>query len=113
VHHCSTHQRSRHDIITNPAVRPLRLRRRPARERCGAGTAGGGPASCDNNLVDPIFKFDRRTGAVLANFGRGIMQTPHGIHVDTQGNVWITDFAGNEAGTKGHRSTTKGPQARC
>jgi sugar lactone lactonase YvrE len=29
--------------------------------------------------------------------------TPHGIHVDRQGNVWIADFAGNEAGTKGHQ----------
>jgi sugar lactone lactonase YvrE len=29
--------------------------------------------------------------------------TPHGIHVDDDGNVWVTDFAGNEAGTKGHQ----------
>ena len=41
-----------------------------AYERCGAGTAGGGPVSCDNNLVDPIFKFDRRTGAVLRTSAR-------------------------------------------
>ena len=74
-----------------------------AYERCGAGTAGGGPVSCDNNVVDPIFKFDRHTGAVLANFGKGGMVTPHSIHVDSQGNVWIADFAGNEAGTKGHQ----------
>jgi sugar lactone lactonase YvrE len=77
-----------------------------AYERCGAGTlggAGGGGVSCDTNVVDPIFKFDRQTGAVLANFGKGIMVTPHGIHVDRQGNVWIADFAGNEAGTKGHQ----------
>jgi len=31
------------------------------------------------------------------------MVTPHGIHVDRDGNVWIADFAGNEAGTKGHQ----------
>jgi sugar lactone lactonase YvrE len=75
-----------------------------AYERCGAGDFGAGvPITCDTNPVDPIFKFDRRTGAVLANFGKGVMQTPHGIHVDTQGNVWIADFAGNEAGTKGHQ----------
>ena len=24
-------------------------------ERCGAGTAGGGPVDCDNNPVDPVF----------------------------------------------------------
>lgn len=75
-----------------------------AYERCGAGSFGAGaPITCDSNPVDPVFKFDRRTGAVLANFGKGIMETPHGIHVDRDGNVWITDFAGNEAGTKGHQ----------
>ena len=75
-------------------------------ERCGAGAAGGaagGGVSCDTNLVDPVFKFYRHTGAVLANFGKGVMVTPHGISVDRQGNVWIADFAGNQAGTKGHQ----------
>jgi DNA-binding beta-propeller fold protein YncE len=72
-------------------------------ERCGAGTAGGGPVDCDNNPVDPVFKFDRHTGKVLANFGKGVMVTPHGIHVDAQGNVWVADFAGNKEGTKGHQ----------
>jgi len=74
-----------------------------AYERCGAATAGGGPVDCDNTPLDPIFKFDRKTGAVLANFGKGVMVTPHGIAVDKQGNVWIADFAGNKAGTKGHQ----------
>jgi streptogramin lyase len=74
-----------------------------AYERCGAGTAGGGPVDCDNTPVDPIFKFDRKTGAVLVNFGKGVMVTPHGIAVDRQGNVWVTDFAANKAGTKGHQ----------
>ena len=74
-----------------------------AYERCGAGTAGGGPVDCDNTPLDPIFKFDRKTGAVLANFGKGVMVTPHGIALDKQGNVWVTDFAGNKAGTKGHQ----------
>ncbi|MEE2898428.1 MAG: peptidyl-alpha-hydroxyglycine alpha-amidating lyase family protein [Gemmatimonadota bacterium] len=75
-----------------------------AYERCGASSFGGGaPVNCDTNPVDPIFKFDRSTGAVLANFGGGIFQTPHGIHVDSDGNVWVTDFAGNRAGTKGHQ----------
>ena len=75
-----------------------------AYERCGAGTFGAGtPVNCDNNPVDPIFKFDRNTGEVLANFGGGIMVTPHGIHVDAEVNVWVTDFAGNAEGTKGHQ----------
>lgn len=75
-----------------------------AYERCGASSFGGGvPVNCDNNPVDPIFKFDRRSGEVLANFGAGIFVTPHGIHVDEEGNVWVTDFVGNEEGTKGHQ----------
>lgn len=75
-----------------------------AYERCGASTFGAGtPVTCDTNLVDPVFKFDRHTGKVLANFGKGLFVTPHGIHVDRQGNVWVTDFAGNAAGTKGHQ----------
>ena len=74
-----------------------------AYERCGAGTAGGGPVDCENTPVDPVFKFDRKTGAVLANMGKGVMVTPHGIHVDKDGNVWIADFAGNKAGDRGHQ----------
>ena len=53
-----------------------------AYERCGAGALADDRVSCDSNPVDPIFKFDRNTGEVLANFGRGLMVTPHGIHVD-------------------------------
>jgi len=85
-----------------------------AYERCAAGGGGaafnpdgggaaGGPVNCDNNLVDPIFKFDRITGEVLANFGAGIFTTPHGIHADHEGNVWVTDFATNASGTKGQQ----------
>jgi sugar lactone lactonase YvrE len=74
-----------------------------AYERCGAGALADDRVSCDSNPVDPIFKFDRNTGEVLANFGGGLMVTPHGIHVDREGNVWVTDFAGNAEGTKGHQ----------
>ncbi len=77
-----------------------------AYERCGAGAAGGaggGAVDCETSPVDPIFKFDRKTGKVLANFGKGVMVTPHGISVDKQGNVWVADFSGNKAGTKGHQ----------
>jgi len=75
-----------------------------AYERCGAGSFGAGvPVNCDTNPVDPIFKFDRNTGAILANFGAGVMVTPHGIHVDSEGNVWVTDFATNADATKGQQ----------
>ncbi|MCY3771738.1 MAG: hypothetical protein OXG98_06935 [Gemmatimonadetes bacterium] len=77
-----------------------------AYERCGAGGGGGaagGSVNCDTNPVDPIFKLDRSTGEVLANFGAGIFTIPHGIHADYEGNVWVTDFATNASGTKGQQ----------
>ena len=71
-----------------------------AYDRCGGvGLAGG----CDANLVDPVFKFHRETGEILASFGAGLFVLPHGIHVDADGNVWVTDSQGNEGGTKGHQ----------
>jgi hypothetical protein len=85
-------------------------------ERCGQGalgvapppgapTAGGfGGANCAINPEHPpIYKFDRNTGAILANFGAGVMVTPHGIGVDPQGNVWVTDFAIDVARGKGYQ----------
>lgn len=75
-----------------------------AYERCGAGSFGAGvPVTCDTNPVDPILKFNRFTGEIMANFGGGIMVTPHGLHVDHEGNVWVTDFANNPAQTKGQQ----------
>ncbi len=71
-----------------------------AYDRCGGvGLAGG----CDENPVDPIFKFHRETGEILASFGAGLFVLPHGLHVDADGNVWVTDSMGNESETKGHQ----------
>ena len=77
-----------------------------AYERCGSGggfMVGQGPVNCETNPVNPIYKFDPHTGEVLANFGANLMVTPHGIDVDDQGNVWVTDFANNQAQTKGQQ----------
>ena len=75
-----------------------------AYDRCGTN-------SCAGSNVDPIVKFDRNSGKLLASFGRGMFIFPHGIHVDRDGNVWVTDGRAaskeelakfpNEAG-KGH-----------
>ena len=81
-----------------------------AYDRCGSGSAGGPGINCDNNPVDPIVKYHKDTGELLAAFGAGLFVTPHGIHVDDDGNVWVTDFAGNEAGTKGHQVIKFSPE---
>ena len=70
-----------------------------AYDRCGGGLDGG----CDTNLVDPIVKYHKDTGELLAAFGAGVFVTPDGLHVADDGNVWATDFAGNADGTKGHQ----------
>jgi DNA-binding beta-propeller fold protein YncE len=85
-----------------------------AYDRCGAN-------SCAGSTVDPILKFDRNTGKLLASFGRGQFVFPHGIHIDRDGNVWITDGrAANEAELakfpdakgKGHTVTKFSPDGK-
>src|SRR6185503_17701612 len=52
----------------------------------------------DNKIknVDTIFKFDAK-GNVVRRFGRGMFIWPHGLHVDREGNVWVTDGASQPA----------------
>ena len=63
-------------------------------DRCGANGLDGGCAA--NPTVDPILKYDRNTGELLASFGAGLFVLPHGLHVDDDGNVWVTDSQGND-----------------
>jgi sugar lactone lactonase YvrE len=46
----------------------------------------------DNKIknIDTIFKFDAK-GNVVRSFGSGMFIWPHGLHVDREGNVWVTD----------------------
>lgn len=62
-------------------------------ERCGAN-------SCAESNLPPILKFDP-SGKLLTSFGGGMLVFPHGIFVDPQGNVWVTD--GQGAGGKGQQ----------
>ncbi len=79
-----------------------------AYDRCGGMALAGG---CEANpTVDPILKFDRNTGEVLTSFGAGLFVLPHGLHVDAEGNVWVTDSQGNEAGSKGHQVIKFSPE---
>jgi sugar lactone lactonase YvrE len=61
-------------------------------DRCGANNCAG------SNLA-PIMKFDS-SGKLIANFGAGMFNYPHGLFVDREGNVWVTDSRGE--GGKGH-----------
>ena len=55
-------------------------------DRCGAN-------SCAGSDLDPIVKMDP-DGNVVTRFGAGTMLFPHGLHVDPDGNVWVTDARG-------------------
>src|SRR5438045_6481104 len=41
-----------------------------------------------------VLKFDS-TGKLVKSFGAGLLVFPHGIHVDRDGNVWVTDGQDN------------------
>ena len=56
-------------------------------ERCG----GDRPAH--GSSFAPILKFDS-SGKLVKSFGAGMFVCPHGIHVDRDGNVWVTDGRG-------------------
>lgn len=55
-------------------------------ERCGTN-------SCAGSDLDPVLQFDA-DGNVVTSFGAGMLLFPHGIHVDGDGNVWVTDAQG-------------------
>lgn len=63
-------------------------------ERCGENTCVG------HEDLDNIFLFDAE-GKMLRSFGAGLIVWPHGIHVDSAGNVWVTDARGE--GNRGHQ----------
>lgn len=70
-------------------------------ERCSAN-------SCAGSDLDPILKFDS-AGTLVKSFGAGLLLSPHGIFVDHEGNVWVTDCACT--GTSQQRQTSgKGHQ---
>ncbi|HLG14759.1 MAG TPA: peptidyl-alpha-hydroxyglycine alpha-amidating lyase family protein [Blastocatellia bacterium] len=79
-------------------------------ERCGAN-------SCAGSNLPAVLKFDS-TGKLVTSFGAGMFIFPHGIHVDRQGNVWVTDGippgAANDPRTagKGHIVVKFSPEGK-
>lgn len=63
-------------------------------ERCGANT-------CVGSDVDPVLLFTKE-GKLIRSFGSGMFAWPHGIHVDRDGNLWVTDAWQQKATTTGH-----------
>lgn len=73
-----------------------------ALDRCGANT-------CVGSNLDPVVKFDK-DGKFVRAFGGGLFAFPHGIAVDKEGNVWVTDGAGG--GGRGHTVVKFSPDGK-
>jgi NHL repeat len=54
-------------------------------DRCMSGMG-----ACTDSDLNPIFEFDA-SGKMLKNFGAGLFVYPHGLWVDKEGFVWVTD----------------------
>jgi DNA-binding beta-propeller fold protein YncE len=68
-------------------------------DRCGAN-------GCADSDLDPIIEVGL-DGKLIKSFGKSLISFPHGVFVDRQGNVWVTDGAAagdprGEAGFKKH-----------
>lgn len=69
-------------------------------ERCSVN-------NCANSTLAPVLKFDTQ-GNLVASFGSGMILSPHGIHVDRDGNIWVVDCActlgaAQASASKGHQ----------
>src|SRR5207302_3216046 len=57
-----------------------------ATDRCSPGIAPG----CLGTWANPVHLFDQ-SGKEVRSFGGGMFVWPHSIHIDRDGNVWVTD----------------------
>jgi hypothetical protein len=82
-------------------------------ERCGSNSCLD-RASGQMSPSDPILHFDA-SGKLIKSFGAGMLIFPHGIHVDKDGNVWVTDGQDNgptpQRGGGGGREAGAAPPA--
>jgi sugar lactone lactonase YvrE len=62
-------------------------------ERCGVNSCAD-PATGKMSPLDPVLKFDA-SGKLVKSFGAGMIAFAHGIYVDRDGNIWVTDANDN------------------
>ena len=71
-------------------------------DRCGGAT-------CERSKIAPLMKFDAR-GRLQAAIGSGLVNDPHGLFVDRDNNIWLTDRIGKDG--KGHTVLKLNPAGR-
>ncbi len=82
--------------------------------RCDATERERFGDECLDSDLDPILKFDQE-GNVVESFGGGMFIWPHGIDVDADGNVWVTDAVNEKRkpeGTRGHQVVKFSPTGK-
>lgn len=77
-------------------------------DRCGSNT-------CVGSHVDPLMHYDA-DGNLIGHMGADLFAFPHGIHVDQDGNVWVTDplppDGRGAGGDVGQQVTKLGPEGQ-
>ena len=73
-------------------------------ERCGLN-------SCADSMLDPILHFDE-TGKLIKSFGAGMIIAPHGIFIDRDDNVWVTDCTCTGGGGRGAAAAPAPPATK-
>ena len=62
-------------------------------DRCGQNTCYDAKTGKVADM-DPVLHYDTN-GKLLGSFGKGLFITPHGIYVDADDNIWVTDYQDN------------------
>ncbi len=71
-------------------------------DRCGGN-------SCEGSKIAPLNRYDAG-GHVVASIGTGLTISPHGLFVDRDDNIWITDGRGKDK--KGHTVLKLSPDGK-
>ena len=74
-------------------------------DRCGM------QHGCGDSNLDPIIEFDP-SGKPLRKFGAGLIVGPHGLFVDRDSNVWVTDESVSEDQKRGVQVTKFSPEGK-
>ena len=74
-------------------------------DRCAAN-------SCDGSSLPAVHQLDPKTGRPIRSIGAGLFTFPHGLHVDRDGNVWVTDAAVSKDKKKGEQVIKLSPDGK-
>lgn len=76
-------------------------------DRCGMN-------SCEGSNLPTIHQVDPATGKVTKSIGAGLFAFPHGLHVDRDGNIWVTDGVppGGKGSNRGHQVIKLSPDGK-